>query len=291
VVVLPVVVTVAAVGTNPKSHEVDVVVADAATGKAVSVVQVDLADGDVDPDGSSGDDSRVKVVGVRGSTVVISAGERVGLAVDLAAGKLVWRRPNVRVVSLIGDTVVGESPPDSPDKSDAVGLALADGQPRWTALPTTYNLQVVAAGPNFVMATGGQGDTGFFVLIRPDGSLAARNKGEYIAMNCRYDEVAVTVCFSDFGRFAFGLDSTTNAVLWTLPQEGSRRVVPQVTAVWHGAVYGTANRLPVVLDARTGADKDPETGLAPVVVNAHAAVIAGPTGGQNGEAHAYRALG
>jgi hypothetical protein len=45
-----------------------------------------------------------------------------------------------------------------------------------------------------------------------------------------------------------------------------------VTAVWHGAVYGRANDQPVVLDAKTGADREPSPGIAPVAVNAHGGV-------------------
>jgi hypothetical protein len=116
----------------------------------------------------------------------------------------------------------------------------------------------------------------FFILIRADRSVV----GRFIGMTCWYDEVSVTVCAGE-NRFAFALDSTSNAVLWAMPEEGSRRVVPTVTAAWHGAVYGWANRAPVVLDAKTGADREPSPGLAPEVVNGRAAVGAPVQGSGN----------
>ena len=51
-----------------------------------------------------------------------------------------------------------------------------------------------------------------------------------------------------------------------------------MTTAWHGAVYGTTVNGPLVLDARTGADRDTRPGAAPVLVNAYLGLGAETTG-------------
>lgn len=69
----------------------------------------------------------------------------------------------------------------------------------------------------------------------------------------------MTVCSTpgqDSTATATALDSTTGRLLWQLPDKASGRIAPSVTAIWHGAVYGSTENGAVVLDARTGADRD-----------------------------------
>jgi hypothetical protein len=279
VAVVPLLVTIPAQGTTRAGHGIDVVVADAATGEPVSVVQLDLADDDVDDLTVEG--SQVLVTGVSGSLVVLLVGDGLGVVLDLATGKETWRRRQFRPGALIGDTVVGVAAQNSYEKQDAVGLAVRDGQKRWTAL-TGLSLVIHAAGPHFALGTGGHSE-GFYAVIRPDGSVADRDDGDFNAMRCRYDQVSVTVCGYDKGLTpVFALDSETHKLLWSLPDEAARRAAPTVTAVWHGMVYGEANDQPVVIDARTGADREVSPGLAPQAVSAHAGLGVSPrsTGGQ-----------
>jgi hypothetical protein len=267
VVAVPVLVVIPAVGTNPESYGIDLLVADAATGEKVSVIRAELADKDLELNPNQ---THVRVVGVSPGLVVVSAGEQVCLVVDLAAGKVTWRRQDFKATALTGDTVIGVAN-DQHGRADALGLAVADGQERWTAMPGTAYLALYPAGPNFVVATGGSTSSSHLAVIRKDGSVVGRTQGSFTLMTCRYDEVSVTVCASD-GDYAFALSAASNEVLWSLPQKDSRRKVPVVTAVWHGAVYGRANDQPVVLDAKTGADREPSPGIAPVAVNAHGGV-------------------
>ena len=65
----------------------------------------------------------------------------------------------------------------------------------------------------------------------------------------------------------FALDAVSAQLLWSLPAAG--RVPPQVSTAWHGAVYGTTVNGPVVVDARTGRDRNPAPGAAPVVVDGY----------------------
>jgi hypothetical protein len=81
----------------------------------------------------------------------------------------------------------------------------------------------------------------------------------------------VTVCSGPNHTFALTADSA--APLWSLPAAG--RVPPQVSTAWHGAVYGTTVNGPVVVDARTGRDRNPAPGATPAVVDAYLGVGAG----------------
>lgn len=285
VVVVPVLISIPAQGTRRAGSGVDLVVADAATGKQVSVVKVDLADGDISNSTELG--SRVTVLAVRGGTLVLSVGEGLCVVVDLAAGRELWRRKDFVPGALAGDAVIGVTPAKSYDKRTAVGLALQDGKERWKVLPGTQALEVHNAGPNFAVVTRSE-TKGFFAVIRPDGSMALRAEGNYIGLWCRYDQVSVTICGFNRGLTPiFALESSTNAMLWKLPDEATRREAPTVTVVWHGMVYGRANGQPVVLDAKTGADREPSPGLAPLAVSANGGVGVSQrsTGGQLVKVH------
>jgi hypothetical protein len=48
--------------------------------------------------------------------------------------------------------------------------------------------------------------------------------------------------------------------------DSSGRLVPAVTAFWHGAVYGETQNGPVILDGRTGKDRS-SPGVAPIGVD------------------------
>jgi outer membrane protein assembly factor BamB len=101
---------------------------------------------------------------------------------------------------------------------------------------------------------------------------------------CVHDDRSVTVCFaakrfsdSITGRVTteteriLAYDTATARLLWELPKAG--RVAPTITTVWHGAVYGTTANGPVVLDARTGQDRETAPGVAPVTVGAYGALV------------------
>ncbi|MGE6955060.1 hypothetical protein [Staphylococcus capitis] len=90
-------------------------------------------------------------------------------------------------------------------------------------------------------------------------------------MACWYDAASTTVCAFGGGELVWALDATTGADLWHLPATG--RQAPDVTAVWHGVVYGTVNGAPVVLDAHTGTDKQTSPGVAPTAVNGYAGIV------------------
>jgi hypothetical protein len=89
-------------------------------------------------------------------------------------------------------------------------------------------------------------------------------------LDCRYDDKATIVCsalatFTDEPEL-MGIDAGSGQKLWSLPDKASGRTAIDVTAAFHGAVYGSAEHGAVVLDARTGADLVPDATLAPTQV-------------------------
>ena len=63
------------------------------------------------------------------------------------------------------------------------------------------------------------------------------------------------------------VDRTNGKVLWFIKDGDDSRLVPDVTAVWHGRVYGSVRSGPVALDARTGKDMPTKPEVAPILVN------------------------
>ncbi|SBT69021.1 hypothetical protein GA0070622_6139 [Micromonospora sediminicola] len=275
-VVVPYAVEIPASGTVASRQAVELLVIDATDGRLTTTVTVDAkpAEGDfslvaADP---------VRVVGGRGTAVVLGIGKQVTVVVDVSTGNTLWRDDDFAASALLGDTVVGLTAPDARYRRSVTGLALLDGAERWSAV-SVADAELAAAGPSFVVAVGRQNDgKRFYALVKKDGALVNRTTGEYrVGLRCAYDEAAVTVCALGNSEPLFALDSTTGDDLWQLPATGRR--APRMTAAWHGAVYGTVNGAAVVLDARTGLDRSVSPGVAPVAVTAHGGLAADPSDG------------
>jgi hypothetical protein len=61
---------------------------------------------------------------------------------------------------------------------------------------------------------------------------------------------------------AAGFDDSTGKKSWGYTKESASRIIPDVTAVFHGIVYAQAEVQPVLMDATTGDDvkSDPSAG-------------------------------
>ncbi|MGC4818286.1 hypothetical protein [Micromonospora sp. DT63] len=273
-VVVPYAVEIPASGTVAARQAVELLVIDATDGRLTKTITVDAkpAEGDF----SLVARDHVRAIGGRGSAVVLGIGKQVTVAVDVSTGSTLWRDNDFDASALLGDTVVGLTAPDTGYRRSITGLAMLDGAKRWSAL-SVADAELAAGGPSFIVAVGKQTDgKRFYTLIKKDGTLVNRTKGEYGAgLRCSYDEAAVTVCAIGNSQPLFALDSTTGDDLWQLPATGRR--APRMTAAWHGAVYGTVNDAAVVLDARTGTDREVSPGVAPVAVTAHGGLAADPS--------------
>jgi hypothetical protein len=72
---------------------------------------------------------------------------------------------------------------------------------------------------------------------------------------CFSDHVAAVVCNRGGGdkQGISGFDDATGKLLWGY-DSSSNRVVPKITALYNGLVYGQADSQPAILDAKTGQD-------------------------------------
>lgn len=249
----------------------------------------------------------LRVVGVTAGVAVITAStdaHRTTLAVDLAARRLLWVVDGTRADAVLdvgpsAGVVVGVATPAGRSPSDAdatvVGLDAVSGVRRFAGEPVR-SPEVTRAGPGLVAvhARGASSPASLpGALSAPLGLpvptaalrfLDARGAtlrtvdtgSSSAAPRCVWDEAAVTVC--DTGGRLVAVDATTAAPLWSLPDPAANRVAPALGTAWHGAVYGTTVNGPVVLDARTGADRDTAPGAAPVLVNAYLGVASEASG-------------
>lgn len=112
---------------------------------------------------------------------------------------------------------------------------------------------------------------GFVIVDARTGAVRAHpGPGAYVHLWHRdFDGTSVILCndrlFGQTHSIA-ALDATSMKWLWSITEAPEGRLVPEVTAVWHGAVYGRTTNGNVVLDARSGADRATPK-LAPFLVN------------------------
>lgn len=270
VVVVPYAVQLPASGTTTAQQAVQLLVADAATGQQVAVLTVAAAPAEEDGGFTALAGEYVTVVGAQGNSVVLAVGEHDTVGVDLTTGSVLWRNTALQAVTVLDDTVIGLTTPDDHYQQKVIGVGISDGTRRWSAA-TVRNPELAAAGPSYAILLAEQ-DHGkrLYARVSADGKLTDRATGAYSSgLVCRYDEASVTVCAFDT-TLVFALDATSGKLLWQLPTTG--RTAPTVTAVWHGAVYGTASSKPLVLDAKTGVDRELSPGQAPVAVSGYEGV-------------------
>ena len=277
-----------ATGTQKAGRAVEVVAVDAESAKTLWTAEVAVPPG-LDQ-GYAG--LAANPIGVDGTTLAVGVSYQDNegvIAVDLASRRALWSRADFRPGVVASGVVVGATGDPVADKSSVVALNLADGKQRWTALPDSQQLTVSTVGPTVLIAAGksysGQQSLVAFLDVAT-GKVREQSTADYTGVRCRFDGKDVTVCAKS--GWAAGLDAVSAKVLWELPDQADTRVAPQVTAVWHGAVYGTTDNGPVVLDARSGQDREVSPGLAPMVVNEYVGIGQPPTGGGSG-VRSYRA--
>ncbi|MFI5938139.1 PQQ-binding-like beta-propeller repeat protein [Actinoplanes sp. NPDC051494] len=285
-VVIPYAVQIPASGTTAAQQAVQLLIADAGTGEKLAELNVSATPAEGEGDFTAVAGEYVTIVGAQANTLVLTVGKQVTVGVDLTTGSVLWRNTALQAATVLDDTVIGLTAPDTALQQKVIGVGVADGTRRWSAA-TVRNAELAAAGPEYAVLLAEQdGVERLYARVTGDGKLTDRATGAYSSgLDCRYDQAVVTVCTLG-ASLVFALDATSGNQLWQLPATG--RTAPRVTAVWHGAVYGTAGGKPVVLDAKTGVDREPSPGLAPVAVSSYAGVAAAA---QENSLTAYPAVG
>lgn len=227
------------------------------------------------------------VVGVASGVLVLRA-EGSTYGVDLRTKATVWHRPDLEAETVVGDTVVGVST-NGHGGYVAAGASVVDGTKRWADAKVQSHMRVWPGGPTFVVAVGSDRAAPMRILEGATGKVRhITGAGQFnIDPTCVYDQAAVTVCSDIDWITAF--DAGTGDWLWQLPDKQTKRTTVKMTTAWHGAVYGTTGNGPIVLDARTGADRELNPVIAPYVVNGYAGIASWPT--RENELFAFGAAG
>ncbi|MEV4175895.1 hypothetical protein [Nonomuraea sp. NPDC049709] len=206
-------------------------------------------------------------------------------ALDLRSRKVRWSRRGFEARAVAAGVVTGRQPGTGrTPKIEVRGIDARTGRPRWASPRDAFSVEVFPAGPSKAVVRGRTDPDGkpyVDVVEIATGRVVAATKGKPgkpvpHPSNCRYDEQAITVCSG--GDWVGALDARTGAWLWSITKSGGR-LVPYVTGAWHGVVYGRTDNGPVVLDGRTGRDRETRPGVAPSVVNSSMAIGPWPGGG------------
>ncbi|HEY3560021.1 MAG TPA: hypothetical protein VGL05_21280 [Kribbella sp.] len=91
-------------------------------------------------------------------------------------------------------------------------------------------------------------------VVKSTPGLPARDAGGY---SCVWDQVSSIVCRETQPtgpKEILGFDDTTGKKAWGWNSVSGGRVVPDVTAAYHGVVYVQTEKQPVLLDGKTGQD-------------------------------------
>ncbi|MFD3699631.1 PQQ-binding-like beta-propeller repeat protein [Streptomyces sp. NPDC058646] len=292
IVLAPFLVRQAGIGTQAARTSTELVAADAATGKLAWRLPIAV------PEWTKDVSSRLtaSVVGAYGNIAVVTVAHERSVfysgsttyAVDLSAHRVLWSQDFFKAFAVTDGIVTGEkrkAPTD--DYSAAAGYDLATGAERWHG-EDLLQLGMQPAGPNLVFLAA-QNKSDYRVSYRRflDPATGAVKQNDVPGgSRCEHDEASTVVCFG--GDSVVGIDATTGATLWQLPDKTANRIAPKVTAVWHGRVYGKTANGTVALDARTGADMPSQPGAAPDLVNAYTAIAIDPSGNS---LMAYQAVG
>lgn len=232
-------------------------------------------------------------------------------ALDPATGKKLWEKKDTGLVDPVygGGAVVGVLKSTEKFKVDGydttfeanftrlAGLSPRDGSIWWERYKKSDQLKARALGGGLVQAeveysaVHDFGDDTVHVIDATSGEPRVRLpvegpvKADYWA--CLYDERSTVVCGVKHGwERVMAYDATSGKELWALPTQDRNTL--EVTAAWHGAVYGDVeNGGPVVLDARTGADREVKPGVAPVRVSGNVGLV--PS--HQGQLDAHPAIG
>ncbi|MCX4529840.1 PQQ-like beta-propeller repeat protein [Streptomyces sp. NBC_01551] len=234
---------------------------------------------------------QVSAVGAGGGTVVVTlagrsgSGKAISYGIDMATHALRWTQQDVEVRQVGDGAATGLLHVENLD-SIPVSFDLATGAERWRG-EKVFQAGMYDAGPAAVRVRGHRPD-GKYVdqLIAPDSGRVRGNMPSGLSsIGCTHDEAKTLLCFGSAAVTA--VDPADGRMLWQLKEGGDDgRRVPQITAVWHGRVYGIGPAGPVTLDALTGTDMPTKPEAAPILVNAYVGLVldegrltGAPTGG------------
>jgi hypothetical protein len=287
VVAVPFLVASAGSGTAKDTQRVEVIGVDVATGQLAATVEVDL--GQWATPEEYGDPDVATLFGNGGPTVVLRVDRGTGSdiysshadsrGIDLATGKVTWTQADFSAAGIAGDVVVGRVTSNNGLPGNPRAVALGDGTTRWE-LPGFVRSIIRFVGGKWAFIDGYEMKNGvpaddhtkIVDAVTGEWNQTWRKDQGILRVRCYDggDGNALCVDSADDGRWVVLLTAAAEWP-WEIREDGDR-TVPIVTAVYGGAIYGRAKESPVVLDLKTGADKETSPGVLPLAVNDYIAV-------------------
>jgi hypothetical protein len=182
--------------------------------------------------------------------------------------------PAVRAAGVLNGTVAGPKG-DGREGAKDLSIVVVDGTTgtikKTFPVPTMNYLQVQGTGGKHAYVSGsGYVKTGtydghyissIYAVDLASGALVETklpNSEDDDGYNCLSDNATALVCtHTSDGQSVdeiLAFDDATGKKTWGYTSKSANRVVPTLTTVYNGAVYGLAQTLPAVLDAKTGQD-------------------------------------
>ncbi|MFI6689076.1 hypothetical protein [Streptomyces sp. NPDC050485] len=270
--------TVPGQGTLPARAAIEVLAVDAVSGEAAWRAEfMPTPSSRVEGSGLAADENVApKVVSADTASVVVTADETT-YVLDRGTHQLRWQQKGFSAVSVADGVVAGgEAAGAGGFQGQLGGLALDSGQRRWTATSSDRAVHASAAGPGLL--AGNVRESLMLVDVRTGAERARYAGGGRLHLHpwrCMGDEQSLVLCHDQYAgqvNAVVVFDAATTSKVWSLP-DTSGRIVPQVTAFWHGAVYGRTSNGPVVLDGHTGKDRETKPGAAPFEVDQYGGLV------------------
>lgn len=266
-------------GTTSGSLAVELDVVDAASARPTTRVNVPVPG---DPEQAEYEPAPVPVLGETSGDVVISGGENEvapgAMAVSIDDRKKSWAHEHGTFSALTGNTVIGTTQDGFMDGGKLIGLKLSTGKKRWTGDSKLEEATISAAGAGNVLINATDWSSGNQSLIFVSGQSGEQHDviessgsglGGRSSYTCIYDEKRTDVCQDTGHQTAFAIDAKTGKQLWSMSKQDDSQLVPKITTAWHGAAYGITQNGSLVMNARTGKDRNDAPGVAPTVVDGY----------------------
>lgn len=268
-------------GTTADTSTYELVALDTETGEAAWQAPLDISIG--------GDFCHV--AGISGKVAVVVLGGSFEppntYGVDLESRKVVWTAEQFEAQYVQGSHVVGVDA--SGDSSVVEGLNPATGHLQWQGLKSSASVDLFEVTPfssESVLVQNRDANGWSAVLRLKDGQqVDVPGMGERLreVQRCSYDLRTLTFCFihTTAGGELAAYQAKSGKLLWRLGGSDGipGRIAPDLTAAFHGVVYGNAVRdggaaEPIVLDGATGKDRELDPGAAPTLVNEYVGLTA-----------------
>lgn len=255
-------------GTAPSRPVIEVLAVDTASGDRAWSAEIPAAPsaGGLAADPIGADEILApQIIGVDADTLVVAAADTT-YAVDRAAGTVRWKKTGFRAV-VLADGIIAGGEKVSPLEGRLTGYTAATGARRWTIRNTR---QPASAGPKLLTAQ--HVDKTLLVDVAAGTERAALDGSDW---QCRYDAQSLVLCSTYRSVSGTGIavfDAASLKKRWALP-DASGRIVPKVNGFWHGAVYGQMGDESVVLDGKTGQDREKSPGAAPFEIDRYGGLV------------------